>query len=110
MGRQSRRVEMHSVFGPLEPRGTVTFSFDGEPIVARSGDVIAAALLAEGRRTLGATYRNKRPRGVYCAIGHCFECQVTVDGVTGVRACLTPVKAGMRVLSGKPGRETEGER
>ena len=41
------------------------------------------------------------PRGLYCGIGVCQECRVVVDGVV-VRACVTPVAAGMRVTTGLP--------
>ena len=39
-------------------------------------------------------------RGPLCAMGTCFECRVRVDGVPHVRACLTPVREGMRVALG----------
>jgi sarcosine oxidase subunit alpha len=34
---------------------------------------------------------------MYCGIGHCFECRVTVDGIPDVRSCLVEVREGMRV-------------
>jgi hypothetical protein len=33
--------------------------------------------------------KSGEPRGMYCAIGVCNECLVTVDGVHNVRACVT---------------------
>lgn len=100
MPHQSLRVEHHPVLGPEEAAEKVIFHFEGQPMTARSGDVIASALLANGVRTLRTTDREGHPRGLYCAIGHCFECQVTVDGRTGVRACITNVKPNMRVERG----------
>jgi len=80
------------------PDGNQLFNIevDGKLVAARHGQTIAAALLAAGygvfRRTrLGA------PRGVFCGMGVCFECLVTVDGVPDQRACITPVWPGMRV-------------
>jgi sarcosine oxidase subunit alpha len=35
---------------------------------------------------------------MYCGIGHCYECRVTVDGVEDVRSCLIRVRDGMQVL------------
>ena len=93
------RVDDHPVLGPSPARQAVTISFNGEPLQAYAGDVLAAALLAHGIRTLRRTGRDER--GLYCGIGHCFECQVTVDGRPGVRACLTPVRDGMRVETGQ---------
>jgi len=72
---------------------------DGEPLRAFPGESVAAALLAHGKRALRETTRNGEPRGVYCGIGVCFDCAMTIDGQPNVRACQTKVRAGMRVES-----------
>lgn len=41
----------------------------------------------------------RRPRGIYCAGGHCPNCLVRVEGVSFKRACVTPVTDGMVVES-----------
>jgi predicted molibdopterin-dependent oxidoreductase YjgC len=46
---------------------------------------------------LRITEKRKEPRGLFCAIGHCTDCVMTVDGETNVRTCITPVKEGMRI-------------
>ena len=95
------RVEDHPILGPLPPSETVTFTWDGHVIEARAGEAIGAALMAAGILTLRRSPTGA-PRGIYCAIGHCMECRVTVDGVGGVRACLTPVRGGEVVEPGPP--------
>ncbi len=70
---------------------------DGQPIRAFEGESVAVALLASGSRTLRTTARLHEPRGMYCGIGVCFDCVMTVDGRPNVRTCQTPVRAGMRV-------------
>ncbi|OJW06438.1 MAG: hypothetical protein BGO49_23205 [Planctomycetales bacterium 71-10] len=72
---------------------------DGLSVRAFEGESVAAALLANGRRTLRTTARRGEPRGMYCGIGTCFDCVMTIDGRPNVRACQTPVRAGMRVDS-----------
>lgn len=94
------RIENHPIHGQIENKRIIKFSFDGQQYTAREGETIAAALLAAGVRTLRIHEQNHTPRGIYCNIGHCFECRVEVDGNT-VRACLTPVRDGMRVKSVK---------
>ena len=37
------------------------------------------------------------PRGLYCGMGVCFDCLVTIDDCFGVRACLQQVRDGMQV-------------
>lgn len=99
------RVDQHPVLGPAAPAPEVTFHFNAQPVRARAGEPIAAALLANGIRTLRRNEAGGDPRGLFCGIGHCFECRVVVNGEPGVRACLTPVQDGMRVESGPGPRE-----
>jgi predicted molibdopterin-dependent oxidoreductase YjgC len=77
--------------------GRVALLVDGERLEAEATVSLAAALLAAGRRRLRTTPRGGEPRGLFCGMGVCFDCLVTVDGRPGVRACLTRVRDGMRV-------------
>ncbi|NGQ97447.1 (2Fe-2S)-binding protein [Brevibacillus sp. SYP-B805] len=95
------RIEEHPILGPLPERSVVTFRFNGVPMQAYQGETIAAALLAAGIRTLRLHEEKGTPRGIYCNIGHCFECRVTVNGRTGIRACLTLVEEGMEITAGE---------
>jgi aerobic-type carbon monoxide dehydrogenase small subunit (CoxS/CutS family) len=78
----------------------VTITVDGVPLQAYPGETIAGALLANGRRAWRRT-EGGEPRGLFCGMGICFDCMVTVDSVPNVRACITPVIEDMVV-------ETEG--
>ena len=71
---------------------------DGAPLRAPAGQSLAAALIASDRVALRDSPGGS-PRGLYCGIGVCQECRVVVDGEV-VRACVTPVVAGMRVTTG----------
>jgi predicted molibdopterin-dependent oxidoreductase YjgC len=71
-----------------------TFSFDGRPIAAEPGQSVAAALWAAGIRSWRRTRYGDEPRGLFCGIGVCFDCLVTVNGVTGQRACLVEAHDG----------------
>jgi hypothetical protein len=72
---------------------------DGSPLEALEGQSIGAALIAAGRVSLRSSPGGS-PRGLYCGIGVCQECRVVVAGEGVVRACVTPVVAGMRVSTG----------
>lgn len=74
-----------------------TFRFEGHPVNAHPGETIAAALLAAGYRELRRTRVADRPRGLFCAIGTCFDCLVSVEGGGPVRACVTPVRPDIEV-------------
>jgi len=75
----------------------LTFVFEGRPLVAREGDSVAAALIANGVDVFGRSSKYHRPRGYRCGRGHCSSCAMRVDGLPGVRTCVTPVRAGMTV-------------
>ena len=66
----------------------VVFSYDCQPVPAFEGETIAAALAAGGIRALRHTPDGQR-RGLYCGMGACQECLVTVDGRASQRACMT---------------------
>ena len=99
MAQRTIRVEVHPVLGPVPEREMIAFSFNGQRLSAFEGEVIAAALMANGIRGFGMSDSRHGPRGIYCAIGHCYACQVTVNGHPSVRACLTPVRDGMEVTT-----------
>jgi predicted molibdopterin-dependent oxidoreductase YjgC len=83
----------------IMPGAPVTLVVDGEPVTARRGQTVAAALLASGRKVLRHTRNAGKPRGLFCAMGVCFDCVMTIDGNAGVRACMTKVEDGMQVAS-----------
>lgn len=99
--------ESPSSDGPPGPRRTdadaphrgegFTFRFDGRTVPAHPGETIASALLAAGIRHLRTTRVHGRPRGLFCGIGSCFDCLVTVDGRPSQRACLTPAAPDLEV-------------
>ena len=82
---------------------------DGEPVRAFTGETVAAALLAAGRKALRRTARRAEPRGVYCGMGICFDCVMTIDGRPNVRTCQTPVRQRMRVEANPPSLGGKGE-
>lgn len=79
-----------------DARPLLRFLLDGKEAKGREGDSVASALLAAGNAVL----RNGpegAPRGLFCGIGVCFECRMTIDGRTGERACMVRLREGMRV-------------
>lgn len=97
----NNRIIEHPVLGTLPERKKIHFQFNGETYEGYTEDTIASALLANGIRTLRNHEESGNPRGIYCNIGHCFECRVTVNNKTNMRACLTPIEDGMVIVSGE---------
>jgi predicted molibdopterin-dependent oxidoreductase YjgC len=76
----------------------IRFLFDGLQMSAYPGDTIASALYAAGKRS----WRKSGPgdeRGLLCGMGICFDCVLSVDGVSNVRACQTLVTDDMVVVT-----------
>lgn len=93
----AQRVTTHPILGDLPPALPVEFTFDGERVQGREGEPLLPALLASGVRVLRTMPDLGDPRGGYCLVGRCSDCQVIVDGEPSVRACMTRVREGMVV-------------
>lgn len=78
----------------------VRITFNGRPLRALRGQSAGAALTAAGVRSWRNTRKHGRPRGLFCGIGICFDCLITVDGHPDQRACLITVRDDMRLESG----------
>jgi predicted molibdopterin-dependent oxidoreductase YjgC len=75
----------------------VSITIDGQSVEATDGEMLAAVLLRTPPFHARKTPVSDSPRAPYCLMGVCFDCLAIVDGVASVQACLTPVRAGMRV-------------
>jgi len=81
---------------PLVERGNaLTLVVDGQTVSAFEGETIAAVLLGMGVRTFRHSQKQGAPRGIFCGMGVCHDCLVTVDGIANVRACVTTVHPHM---------------
>jgi len=92
------RINQTGSLLPKVQRGNpVKINVDGKPMDAYEGETVAAALLAAGVYTFHLSLKNKEPRSMYCGMGSCMDCLVTVDGRQSLRACMTQVAEGMQV-------------
>ena len=66
---------------------------DGERVTGVAGQTIAGVLLASGRQAW-RTGPSGAGRGVFCGIGVCFDCLVTVNDEPDVRACRRRAQFG----------------
>jgi hypothetical protein len=76
-----------------------TFTFDGRPITFTSGQTVSGALIAAGIYAWRTTRRRGRPRGLFCGIGVCFDCLITVADEPNLRACLMLAQPNLSVTS-----------
>lgn len=84
----------------MEVRETelISFSFNGQPLTARKGEMISTALIAAGISVFGHHHKDGSAQGIFCANGQCAKCTVIADGVP-VKSCMTEVTENMEVRS-----------
>lgn len=81
-------------------RAAVTIVVDGLAIEAREGDTLLTAILTSGAR-LRESEHGDGPRAGFCLMGACQDCWVRTEDGRRMRACGTPVAAGMRIVTGR---------
>jgi D-hydroxyproline dehydrogenase subunit gamma len=73
---------------------------DGRTVRALAGQSVAGALHQAGTDVLQRNPVTGEPRGAFCGMGVCFECELTIDGIQRARACMAHVRAGMAIETG----------
>ncbi|WP_411107064.1 (2Fe-2S)-binding protein [Streptomyces sp. cmx-4-9] len=97
MGHRTARTPRSLVGG--SPAATYAVTFDGRELTAQDGQSLAAVFWTAGILSWRTTRGDSAPRGVFCGIGSCFDCLVTVNGVPNQRACLVPARPGDAVTT-----------
>lgn len=90
------RIQSHPVL-EIPSRENIEFSWQNKNLIARAGETIASALIANGVDIFGHHPRDNAPLGLFCANGQCSQCLVLVSGKP-MKACMTEVKAGMNIM------------
>lgn len=76
----------------------ITITVNNRAIRVEEGTTVAAAVIVAGvggfRRSISG-----ESRGPLCGIGVCFECRVTIDGVSLSRSCNVLAADGMEVVA-----------
>jgi NADPH-dependent 2,4-dienoyl-CoA reductase/sulfur reductase-like enzyme/Fe-S-cluster-containing hydrogenase component 2/bacterioferritin-associated ferredoxin len=94
---ENHRILKHPIL-PIEEREDVLFTWNGEPLLAKKGEMISSALIANGINIFGHHHKDGSAQGIFCANGQCAKCTVIADGVA-VKSCMTAVTSGMEVRS-----------
>jgi hypothetical protein len=75
----------------------VRIQFEGQEIIAREGDSVAAALALADAWPTRTTPVSGAPRAPYCMMGVCFDCLMVIDDEPDRQACMIEVREGMTV-------------
>jgi predicted molibdopterin-dependent oxidoreductase YjgC len=82
-------------------RDPIELCVDGQPVQALAGDTLLVALLVNSLRVRDSEFGNGARAG-FCLMGACQDCWVWSESGQRLRACSTPVQAGMAVLTRPP--------
>ena len=90
------RISSHPIL-TIKPEPNLSFYWNNQELSAHTDEMISTALFANGIHVFGHHPKDNSPQGIFCANGQCSQCMVIADGLP-VKACMTPVRAGMRVF------------
>src|SRR5512143_289005 len=93
----SLRIQKHPIL-EIPDQPSIPFTWNGVPMSGREGEMISAALVANGVHTFGHHPKDGSPQGIFCANGQCSQCLVIADGLP-VKACMTSLGPGMTIAS-----------
>lgn len=93
------RIREHPILGPLPPLKKIGFQFNDQEYEGCENETIASALIANGIKALSHSPKFKEPRSVFCGIGKCNSCNMSVEGLGIVKACVVKLREGMIVRS-----------
>jgi predicted molibdopterin-dependent oxidoreductase YjgC len=70
---------------------------NGQRMLAYEGENLATVLMAAGIRTFASHAEPHAPSRLFCGMGTCQQCLVTIDGMPNCQACRTIARPGMKV-------------
>lgn len=94
---ENHRINKHPILD-VPDKADLMFRFNGKALIAKQGEMIASALIANGIVVFGHHPKDGSAQGIFCANGQCAKCTVIADGVP-VKSCMTMVTPGMEVHS-----------
>lgn len=98
-GREARRL---AAGGEIDRSRRLRFRFDGRELAGHPGDTLASALMANGVRVVGRSFKYHRPRGIVSTGAEEANAIVQLEGdedEPNVRATTLALRDGMRARS-----------
>ena len=92
-----KRITKHPILEIPEFK-EVGFTWNGKTLTGYEGEMISAALFANGIQIFGHHPKDDSPQGIFCANGQCSQCLVMADGLP-VKSCMTPLVEAMKIES-----------
>ena len=89
---------MRAIRIPDITRGTsFEIEVDGQKVLAYEGESLATVLMATGILAFEHHAHPHAPSRLFCGMGTCQQCLVTIDNLPNCQACQIFVRPGMKV-------------
>ena len=85
-------------------RPPVRFRLDGRDLEGLAGDTVLTAVLTNAR-TLRKSEFGDGARAGFCLMGACQDCWMWTEDGGRLRACTTPLEAGLELRTTPPGAQ-----
>lgn len=99
MGPGLSRKLAHAIVARGDDRDHGSILVDDRPVAYRASDSVGSCLMRAGILTTRRSLRGQA-RGVFCGIGICNECLVTIGEERNVRACQVDPSPGLTIHTG----------
>lgn len=76
----------------------ITIFVNGQKTIAYKGESVHAALIAAGYQILRKSKSGTEARGIFCGMGICYDCLVSINGNPNERACMKEVEEQMEIV------------
>lgn len=86
-----RITEITPTFPSYRRGKAIEVIINGQKAQAFEGELVSTVLHELGLSVFGIKPNTGRGSGLYCGMGVCYECLVTIDEIDNVRACQTYV-------------------
>ncbi len=70
---------------------------NGKEVPAQEGDLVSTVLHQQGITGFHQHPQTGKLSGVYCMMGVCYQCLVTINGLANCRACQTFIQENMHI-------------
>ena len=72
---------------------------DGHKVMAHEGETLATVLMAAGINAFAVHASPHAPSRLFCGMGTCRQCLVTIDDLPNCQACRILARPGMKVVT-----------
>ncbi|MGP5690517.1 (2Fe-2S)-binding protein [Glutamicibacter ardleyensis] len=79
------------------PQQLITVNLNAIPVETEAGQSVGSVLMGQGIKAWRNTRNEGKPRGLFCGIGACYDCLITIDAESNQRACMVQARDSMNI-------------